>query len=567
MSLLTCGSLTGSHILNPVLIRQEVWDLYHRLFSSISGLENAASHDLFRAFIICAIASVIPYRTGLHTQHPGGYYHAALQNIGSQLLTRGLDSIQDLLLIGRFGVFYHIGISIWELAQLCGRLCIEQGLHCGDSETGNLLQDQKKRRIFWQVYLIDRYSSITLDRPFALDDASIEIGVPIDADDNDLASSSPSINSLDAFAQYVRPSSKTDVTAFLSALRLRRLSSRIHATMSTLRQDPSIHSQPYLAVGRICAALNSLLRELEAWYESVPTIPNPQCLYESSEWFSLLFCREKIDLVRRAVDLIPKVNGVPPRHVVSLFLRAALTLIRTYATLSERKSFISYTRNYFHIMFTAGLSAMYCTSVSHYLGPAELSEVLHGLRTCEETLVKMSEQLSDARSYTAVFAALHRHISKKILRTTSGSLIDGSTTVTATGDSAINEATYAREQVGPFREPIPAQNYISQDHTGTNVPGLETDPPMHNIAATSWENVHVGGFEPSASMFMNHGLPTDNANGHDFRGPITDPISADDDLLQWAFLHDESVWNMDLMLGEYAYGDPAHSGPLNGVNM
>ena len=316
-----------SHILNPVLLRNEVWDLHRRLFSTNSETARADPHDLFRAFIICAIAAVIPYRTGAHAQHPGGYYRAALHSIGPYLLTRGVDSIQDLLLIGRYGVYHHIGISIWELVQLCGRLCIEQGLHCGDAETGNLLHDQKIRRVFWQVYIIDRYSSITLDRPFAIDDSSIELGLPVDADDSDLASLSPSTGGLDNFSEYNRSTQHTEVTSFLCCVRLRKLSSRIHGQLATLRQDPSLHAQPYLAVGRICTALNGLLQELENWYQSAPALPNPTCLYESSEWFLLLFCRERIDLVRRAVDLIPKNNGAPPRHVVSLFLRAALQII------------------------------------------------------------------------------------------------------------------------------------------------------------------------------------------------------------------------------------------------
>src|SRR5688572_1454529 len=114
---LTDTSLSWSHILNPVLQRHEVWDLHQRLFSREAAASGSQPHDLFRAFIICAISSVIPYRTGQHSQHPGGYYRAALQKIGPHLLTRGLDSIQDLLLIGRFGVYHHIGISIWELTQ------------------------------------------------------------------------------------------------------------------------------------------------------------------------------------------------------------------------------------------------------------------------------------------------------------------------------------------------------------------------------------------------------------------------------------------------------------------
>lgn len=523
---------------------------------------QATSHDLFRALIICAIASVIPYRTGAHPQHPGGYYRAALHSIGPQLLTRGLDSIQDLLLIGRFGVYHHIGISIWELVQICGRLCHEQGLHCGDAETGNLLRDQKVRRVFWQVYLVDRYSSITLDRPFAIDDASVEIGLPVDVDDNDLASASPSIRTLDTFSQYVGRTSHTDVTVFLFCVRLRRLSSRINAQMSTLRQDPSLHTQPYLAVGRICATLNGLLQELETWHQSAPTIPNPRCLYESPDWFTLLFCRERIDLIRRAVDLIPKSNGAPPKHVVAIFLRAALQIIHTYSTLCERKGFITYTRNYFHMMFTAGLSVMYCTSVSQRLGQAELLEVSQGLQTCESTLISMSEQLSDARAYTAVFGALHRHISKKIQQAMGWALPAGVDLTLETNDILTTNGGLNGSQPQP---PVPAQLY-DMAGSGPNLHHLTVDNPVPSMGGTGWPHLHPSTFETSTDMLANN-LTTNHMNGATIRGGIRGPHDEDDDLLHWAFLHDESVWNMDMMLGEYVYGDPIHSGPLNGVDM
>lgn len=59
--------------------------------------------------MILAVGSVLPYRNGTHSQHPEGYYLAALRYMGVDLLTRGLDSIQDLLLVCRFGIYHRIG--------------------------------------------------------------------------------------------------------------------------------------------------------------------------------------------------------------------------------------------------------------------------------------------------------------------------------------------------------------------------------------------------------------------------------------------------------------------------
>lgn len=66
-------------------------------------------HDLFRAFMILAIGSVTAHRNGEHTYHPLGYYLSAMQYFNKDYLVGGLEGIQDILLIGRFGIYYHIG--------------------------------------------------------------------------------------------------------------------------------------------------------------------------------------------------------------------------------------------------------------------------------------------------------------------------------------------------------------------------------------------------------------------------------------------------------------------------
>ncbi|OQD84305.1 hypothetical protein PENANT_c013G08125 [Penicillium antarcticum] len=70
------------------------------------------------------------------------------------------------------------------------RMFIEQNLHKPPliSQNISLLQEQLQRRVFWESYMIDRYSSITLDRPFAVTDKAIQIGSPANANDDELES-------------------------------------------------------------------------------------------------------------------------------------------------------------------------------------------------------------------------------------------------------------------------------------------------------------------------------------------------------------------------------------------
>ena len=73
--------------------------------------------DLFRLFMLFAISGVTRYRSGLSKEHPFGYYLAALAHIGSVQLIGTPDAIQNSLLIGRFGMYHHVGTSLWDISH------------------------------------------------------------------------------------------------------------------------------------------------------------------------------------------------------------------------------------------------------------------------------------------------------------------------------------------------------------------------------------------------------------------------------------------------------------------
>jgi hypothetical protein len=93
----------------PLLLRREVWALHSRIYAGNTSIKAPEAADLFRIFMIYALASILPYRNGLHHQHPEGYYMAALQYLDSSFLSRGMRSLEDLLLICRYGIYENIG--------------------------------------------------------------------------------------------------------------------------------------------------------------------------------------------------------------------------------------------------------------------------------------------------------------------------------------------------------------------------------------------------------------------------------------------------------------------------
>lgn len=121
-SLANCISLNGSHVQNPFLLRREVQRICGTVFSvdlkenengtQLDLTQHVSDHDLFRAFMILAVGSVVPYRNGVIEHHPYGFYLSAMKYLGDGILSKGLESIQDLLLVGRFAIYHHIGTNI-----------------------------------------------------------------------------------------------------------------------------------------------------------------------------------------------------------------------------------------------------------------------------------------------------------------------------------------------------------------------------------------------------------------------------------------------------------------------
>lgn len=105
--------LNESHIQKPFFLARDVYTLYGRLYPGGSPeLVQHESQDLFRLFMICAIAAVNLQRRGFDIDHPYSFFLAAQPHLQKMKMLDGLDAIQNLLLLTRFGVYYHIGKAI-----------------------------------------------------------------------------------------------------------------------------------------------------------------------------------------------------------------------------------------------------------------------------------------------------------------------------------------------------------------------------------------------------------------------------------------------------------------------
>ncbi|KAJ6120676.1 hypothetical protein N7523_004956 [Penicillium sp. IBT 18751x] len=544
--------LNGSHVQNPFHLRRDVQNIYSRVFMSTSEDQQCqtsdqdTNHDLLRAYMILAIGSVVPYRNGEVDHHPYGYYLSALKYFDDGFLSGGLASIQDLLLVGRFAIYHHVGTSIWEVTRLAMRMCIEQDFHKPTlpSRKIGLLDEQLQRRVFWECYMIDRYSSITLTRPFAIGDKYIKIGFPVDANDEEIeaAEASRAFPDLDSFGSTSSLTSvagrTTEMSVFFACLRLRQITSQIHTEFGgkATRRDMQDHAT---VRGVIYASLDKLLKELQQWRSSTPLFHNPQNLYQMQEWYDLLCLRERLLLVRKAIDIVPKRDNVPPRDLLSLCFECAIGAITAFCRLFELKK-ITFTRSYFQLLFNAGLSVMFCLSVVRDFDPVTIRKGTDAVIMGENALERMSEELPDATPYVTVYEALRRYVLRKY---SSQLEVEAGRSGHPTNE-ANNELSQPRTRDLMHDPKTWHGECVGRNNLGD--PGMSSVGPNFSPGLHAHSSLHLPFTEPAITPGRMTGMPGDtNAS----EGP----------LLSWDIFEDSALWNMEAGLNEYAYGDP----PMN----
>lgn len=398
------------HIHHTFLLRQELLDIFNRLY--IESENSISIQDRFRLFMVFAISATTRHRAGLSSEDPYGYFKAAEGYLGSIGLIKDIDAIQNLLLIARFGMYHHIGTSLWEISQLCMRQCIEWRLHVPRSHAMDPLSEQLRRRVFWDAYVLDRYSSGMLGRPFAIRENDILVGLPVDVDDETVTMTAAA--TLDEIPPNTS-SRPTELSVFIHCIKLRQISSRIHTSFYTghgldhsNNHQNNAKSPRFKSIGNVYTSFIRFRSELEGWRMSSPTFQTPRSLYEISEWHTFLLEKDLMLLARGALHNIPfrtvTTTGVLKEIFMSCY-GSAKRVIELYADLMD-KGAITWTRSYFQVIFTAGLTVIYCLSFDairedlHELDPVQILEI------CHKILSFFKEKMPDAGSFAIAFELL-----------------------------------------------------------------------------------------------------------------------------------------------------------------
>jgi hypothetical protein len=169
------------HIRLPFMRRKEIL----RLHRSRHDLVAPASKDCvgsFKLFLIYATGSSILRMTGADINTAPEVFGRMALRFESALTGSGWrDRAEMLMLLIVYNLRSSSSSKIWHWLGQAMRICTDTGLHCkyhyqqiGPNEA------QLRLRLFWSIYLVERYFCWSTGRPFSISESEIEAETPIE---------------------------------------------------------------------------------------------------------------------------------------------------------------------------------------------------------------------------------------------------------------------------------------------------------------------------------------------------------------------------------------------------
>jgi hypothetical protein len=326
----------------PILSPEAIYDTLDKYtLNTAAQSTTVGATDMFRLFMALALGGIRLFRSGTFKTHPFGYFTAALEVWTPSMSSfNTIEDIEHFLLIAQFGFFYDIGCSIWELGRLSMRTAVELGLH--RTSLSVLACDpasftDRHRRVFWMAYMLDRSSSYTLGRPFAIDDRAI-------------ATPLPGI----AFSSNAHHNWRIGLSQLTSQMRC-----SLRPKRGSLAEQPTPSSQQALHVASLefsstIALLRKFNSQLQEWRSKAPSQEESPCLVESPRYFDLLYQEARLGLLRAAIDKLAISPGSLPNSLLRPSLSAACSIISIFDHL-RHTDLLTCTRAEAHLIFVTGL--------------------------------------------------------------------------------------------------------------------------------------------------------------------------------------------------------------------
>lgn len=315
-----------------------------------------------------------------------GYYAKAIQEIECLFEARTLESLEGMLLLVIYQLRSPSRPGIWSLIGMTMRHALSLGLH--RKFHGPNVTDQRRKRIFWTTYMLERSIARTLGLPVSVSDRDIEVAfpapVPEDIEDEDQLS-----------LAILQDPPASPASAVIHIFRLAQLESKIYSSIH--RVDRPLANDLLPKITRFRQLLDDWKTQISSAVRVLSdqerTSPNS---YVDRRYHTLHHHRVMLLL------LLPNLTSLPSTHAdFELCVSSAGQVVQLYKKLHDHQNMLSYSLIALHATLVAGLTLIYCFLASGraIFNPQFSSDV----RACSTVLYVISERWSAARKVRDAF--------------------------------------------------------------------------------------------------------------------------------------------------------------------
>ncbi|PPQ68485.1 hypothetical protein CVT25_008411 [Psilocybe cyanescens] len=370
--------------------------------------EHRVESDRTAAFFIWlmyATGARLLQSTALPGLHPPEVYYAKAMDYLDNIVTlHNLANIQAFLLLAVYSLRCTEGPSVWHLVGIALRLSVELGLHRKASRQARLRDPytvELRRRIFWSAYGLDRFMALNMGRPLGIQDADIDVELPIDIDFTESDDTALREMSEKELATPAAPSPSdeqffvakpiTTMTSALHIIKCRQIESEIQRLMYRVDR---VETGPEMG-----QEVTRLLARLDRWKANIPRKtegpdpPSPPCC--TPEWFSWRYYEATLFLLRPLT-----INAQSSDPLLSRCANAAAGSVEAQRRLHQVPP-VSLSLSALHSVFLSGLTLLHCM----HLNPGVVTRAAanKAIRACSNTLFLYAQHFVAAEPFRDAF--------------------------------------------------------------------------------------------------------------------------------------------------------------------
>ena len=313
------------------------------------------------------------------------HYATAMKDMECLFETRALEAVEGLLLLAIFQLRSPSRPDVWSIIGIVMRHAVSIGLHRKFHGKG-LVMDQRRKRIFWTIYMLDRSMARTLGRPVCVSDRDIDVDLP--------ANVAVDIEGEDEMAAALQEDlGATPMSAAIHIFRLARIESKIYFTMHRVdRPFSDLTSDKVVRLRQL----------LSDWKDQIPaSVPNANDEEDTPNYYvkqsyHVLQYHKAMLLI-----LLPCLTRLSTTHAdFRLCMASAGQVGQLYKRLHDYQSSLSYSLIALHATFVAGLTLIYCFLADRTVFDLQFSS---DIRACSTVLYVISERWPAARKVRDAF--------------------------------------------------------------------------------------------------------------------------------------------------------------------